>query len=43
MKNTCNQVHEETQRRLNPEVVEAFKEEILKWLHAEIVYLIFGS
>ena len=30
----------EAQRRLNPKVWEAVKEEILKWLNAEIIYLI---
>ena len=33
----------EAQRRLNPKVWEAVKEEILKWLNAEIIYLISDS
>ena len=33
----------EAQRRLNPKVWEAFKEAILKWLNAKIIYLISGS
>ena len=33
----------EAHRRLNPKVWEAVKEEILKWLNAEIIYLIFDS
>ena len=33
----------ETQRRLNPNVWEAMKEEILKWLNAEIIYPISNS
>ena len=33
----------ETQRRLNPRVWEAVKEEILKWLNAEIIYPISDS
>ena len=33
----------EAQRRLNPKVWEAVKEEILKWLNAEIIYHISDS
>ena len=33
----------EAQRRLNPSVCEAIKEEILKWLNAEIIYPISES
>ena len=33
----------EAQRRLNPKVWEAVKEEILKWLNAEIIYPISDS
>ena len=33
----------EAQRRLNPKVWEAVKEEILKWLNTEIIYPIFDS
>ena len=33
----------EAQRRLNPKVCEAVKEEILKWLNAEIIYPISDS
>ena len=33
----------EAQRRLNPKVREAVKEEILKWLNAEIIYPISDS
>ena len=33
----------EAQRRLNPKVWEAMKEEILKWLNAEIIYPISDS
>ena len=33
----------EAQRRLNPKVWEAVKEEILKWLNAEIIYPISNS
>ena len=33
----------EAQRRLNPKVWEALKEEILKWLNVEIIYPISDS
>ena len=33
----------EAQQRLNPKVCEAVKEEILKWLNAEIIYPISDS
>ena len=33
----------EAQRRLNPKLWEAVKEEILKWLNVEIIYLISDS
>ena len=33
----------EAQRQLNPKVWEAFKEEILKWLNAEMIYPISDS
>ena len=33
----------EAQRRLNPKEWEAVKEEILKWLNAEIIYPISDS
>ena len=33
----------EAQRTLNPKVWEAVKEEILKWLNAEIIYLVSDS
>ena len=33
----------EAQRRLNPRVCEAVKEEILKWLNAKIIYPISDS
>ena len=33
----------EAQRRLNPKVWEAVMEEFLKWLNAEIIYLISNS
>ena len=33
----------EAQRRLNPKVWEGMKEEILKWLNAEIINLILDS
>ena len=33
----------EAQHRLNPKVWEAVKEEILKWLNAEIIYPISDS
>ena len=33
----------EAQQRLNPKVWEAVKEEILKWLNAEIIYPISDS
>ena len=35
--------YQEAQRRLNPKVWEAVKEEILKWLNAEIIYPISNS
>ena len=31
------------QRRLNPAMKEVVKKEVLKWLHAEVIYAISGS